>query len=255
VTDPVAVVTDPVPSDPVEALAARLAVPSCDRALLVRALTHRSYAFEQPGEADSERLELLGDAVLDLAVTALLYEADPDAAEGVLSRRRALLVREASLAELARTVAIGDALRLGRGEMASGGADKDSLLADALEAVIGAVFVSRGYAEAAALVGRLLEGPLAELAGRIARGELDAEGAGGLDAKTALQERAAARGLGAPEYELEQSGPPHDPRFIATVRIDGHTLGTGAGGSKKEASQVAAAAALARAADPGSPLG
>jgi ribonuclease-3 len=249
------VVSDPASTDGVDDLAVRLGVPSCDRGLLVQALTHRSFAFEQPGEADSERLELLGDAVLDLAVTAVLYEADPAAAEGVLSRRRALLVREASLAQIARTVALGDVLRLGRGEAASGGADKDSLLADALEAVIGAVFVSRGYAEAAALIDRLLAGPLAELAGRIERGELDAEGAGGLDAKTALQERAAALGLAAPEYELEQSGPPHDPRFVATVRIDGRTLGTGSGGSKKEASQVAAAAALATAADPGSPLG
>ncbi len=247
--------TDPASSDPVELLAGRLGVASCDHDLLVQALTHSSYAFEQPGEADSERLELLGDAVLDLAVTAVLYDTDRDAAEGVLSRRRAMLVREASLAQVARTVALGDVLRLGRGEAASGGADKDSLLADALEAVIGAVFVSCGYAEAAALTVRLLAGPLDELAGRIGRGEVDAEGAGGLDAKTALQERAAARGLGAPEYELEQSGPPHDPRFVATVLVDGRALGSGSGGSKKEASQEAAAAALATAADPGSPLG
>jgi ribonuclease-3 len=248
-------VTDPASSDAVEALAVRMGVAACDLGLLVQALTHRSYAFEQPGAPDSERLELLGDAVLDLAVTALLYDADPDAAEGVLSRRRAMLVREASLADVARSVALGEVLRLGRGEAASGGAGKDSLLADALEAIIGAVFVDRGYAEAAALVARLLTDPLAELAGRIERGELDAEGAGGLDAKTALQERAAARGLGAPEYELEQSGPPHDPRFIATVHIDGRALGTGSGGSKKEASQAAAAAALETAADPASPLG
>jgi ribonuclease III len=248
-------VTDQVSEASVEQLALRLGVPACDRALLRQALTHRSYAFEQAETANSERLELLGDAVLDLAVTAVLFAADPDAAEGVLSRRRAVLVREGSLAQVARSVALGDVLRLGRGERSSGGADKDSLLADALEAVIGAVFVSLGYADAAALVERLLAEPLAELADRLARGEGDAEGAGGLDAKTALQERAAAQGLPTPEYELDESGPPHDPRFIARVLIDGRLLGTGSGRSKKEASQAAAAVALSDAADPTAPLG
>jgi ribonuclease III len=249
------VVSDAAPPDPVEGFLVRLAVPACDRGLLVQALTHRSYVFEQPGTSDSERLEFLGDAVLDLAVTALLYAADPEAAEGVLSRRRAMLVREAALAQVARSIALGDVLRLGRGERASGGADKDSLLADALEAVIGAVFVSCGYGEAEGLVTRLLAGPLATLSEQLGRGEGDEEAAGGLDAKTALQERAAARGLGAPEYELAQSGPPHDPRFVATVRIDGQALGRGDGRNKKEASQAAAAEALATAAASGSPLG
>jgi ribonuclease III len=242
-------------TDALERFQLRLGVSSCDPALLQQALTHRSYAFEQPGSPHSERLELLGDAVLDLAVTALLYEADPQAAEGVLSRRRAVLVREGALAEVARSVGLGDVLRLGRGEQDSGGADKDSLLADALEAVIGAVFVDGGYREASELVARVLAAPLAELSEQLARGEGDAEGAGGLDAKTALQERAAALGLGAPDYELDRSGPPHDPRFTASVRIDGRVLGTGGGRSKKEASQAAAAAALGGAADPGSPLG
>jgi ribonuclease-3 len=246
---------DPASTDPVESLVERLAVPTCDRALLLQALTHRSFAFEQPGGPHSERLEFLGDAVLDLVVTAELYAVDPEAEEGVLSRRRAALVREASLAQIARDIALGDALRLGRGEHASGGADKDSLLADALEAVIGAVFVSCGYDRAAALVGRLLAGRLALLAAQVERGDDDAEGVGGLDPKTALQERAAALGLGAPEYDVEQSGPPHDPRFTATVRIDGRILGAGTGRNKKEASQVAAAAALGSAADRESPLG
>jgi len=134
----------------------RLDVPGLDPDLLERALTHRSFAAEHPTASHNERLEFLGDAVLDLAVSAELHALDPTADEGVLSRRRAQLVRESTLADVAREVGLGPFLRLGRGESASGGAQKDSLLADALEAVVGAVFLLAGYEVAAALVVRLL---------------------------------------------------------------------------------------------------
>ena len=208
--------------------------------VLRRALTHRSWSSEHGGEPDNERLELLGDAVLDLVVTARLYASDGDASEGVLSRRRAQLVRESTLADLARGVALGPELRLGRGEAASGGADKDSLLADALEAVIGAVFVTSGYDVAAGLVGRLLD-THPELVG-LEGAEL---GDGGpIDAKTALQERLAELGRPVPEYRTSQEGPDHGPSFRAEVRVDGVVVGSGTGGTKKAATQAAAEQAL-----------
>jgi ribonuclease III len=209
--------------------------------LLAQALTHRSAAFEQGGLPHNERLELLGDAVLDLAVTALLFEADPTAPEGVLSRRRAQLVREGTLAAAARDIGLGPHLRLGRGEAASGGRDKDSLLADALEALIGAVHLTHGYRVAADWVSALLAVP-------VAAQQADRSGSAaddGIDAKTALQERTAALGLGLPAYHFEQQGPAHDPAFIAEVTVAGEVLGTGRGRSKKESAQTAAAQALA----------
>ena len=227
-------------ADATTGLADRLGVPEVDPDLLRRALTHRSWSTEHGGAPHSERLELLGDAVLDLVVTAALHDADADADEGVLSRRRAQLVRESSLADAARTVGLGAALRLGRGEAASGGADKDSLLADALEAVIGAVFVSAGYGVAAALVTRLLGERFAAPAGDGA----DGPDAGPVDAKTALQERVAALRLPPPEYRTVRAGPDHAPTFRAEVLVDGAVVGTGEGGSKKSASQAAAEHAL-----------
>ena len=221
-------------------------LPDLDPGLLTQALTHRSWSFEHGGAPHNERLELLGDAVLDLAVTALLFEADPAATEGVLSRRRAGLVREATLAAAARGIGLGSHLRLGRGEAASGGQDKDSLLADALEALIGAVHVVHGYEVAATWVGDLLAAPMA--AQQADRPRLATED--GIDAKTALQERTAALGLGLPEYRFEQQGPAHDPAFIASVMVAGEVLGTGRGRSKKESAQTAAAQAL-----PSLPLG
>jgi len=223
----------------------RLGIPALDADLLARALTHRSFAAEHPGTPHNERLELLGDAVLGLAITSALYLADPDATEGVLSRRRAQLVREGSLAAVARAVGLGAELRLGRGEAASGGADKDSLLADALEAVIGAVHLEHGHAAAADLVVRLLRTALDEVAA-VDPGPDASVDAGPIDAKTALQERAAVLGLGLPEYELERDGPDHAPSFRAIVRLGTEVLGEGRGGSKKVATQAAAAEALRR---------
>jgi ribonuclease-3 len=221
--------------------AERLGIVEVDPILIERALTHRSWASEHPGAPHNERLELLGDAVLDLAVTAELHALDADASEGVLSRRRALLVREESLARAARAVDLGAQLRLGRGEAASGGADKDSLLADALEAVVGAVFLAQGYGSAAELVRRLL-GDAVVITGR---GDDPDEGpAGPIDAKTALQERLAELRLGPPEYVLMGEGPDHAPTFRAEVLVGGEVLGTGSGGSKKAAAQLAAEQAL-----------
>ena len=232
--------TRPAPGsdEDLAALLADLGVPTggpdgVDLAILRAAVTHRSYAFEHPGEADGERLELLGDAVVDLAVTRRLIEADPTADEGLLSRRRSAVVSGAALATAARAVGLGAHLRLGRGEAASGGADKDSLLADALEAVVGAVFRSRGWEVADALVGRLL-------GAAVAAATDDAR-----DPKTALQELAAARGLPAPDYRLERTGPDHAPTFAAEVAVAGVT-GAGSGGSRREAEQQAAREALGR---------
>jgi ribonuclease-3 len=220
-------------------LATRLGVPEVDPALLSRALVHRSWSSEHRGEPHNERLELLGDAVLDLAVTAELHTLDTSADEGVLSRRRAQLVRESTLAAVAREVGIGRELLLGRGEAGSGGADKDSLLADALEAVIGAVFLSSGYPAAAALVVRLLGPRLHDSAGEGADHDP-------IDAKTALQELLATQRRPAPEYRTVQEGPDHAPVFRAEVLVDGEVLGSGVGGSKKAASQEAAEQALRR---------
>jgi len=222
----------------------RLGVPDVDPALLTRALTHRSWSAEHDGAPHNERLEFLGDAVLDLAVTEVLHDQDPGADEGVLSRRRAQLVRESTLADAARAVGLGPVLRLGRGEAASGGADKDSLLSDALEAVVGAVFVSAGYPVASALVGRLLGARLVEGVddGVVGAGPRDPTGP--VDPKTALQERLAALRLPPPEYRTVRTGPDHAPTFRAEVLVGGAVLGTGEGGSKKAASQEAADHAL-----------
>jgi len=224
-------------------LPARLGIADIDASLLQRALTHRSWAAEHRGEPHNERLELLGDAVLDLAVTAELHAIDAEADEGVLSRRRAQLVRESTLADVAREIGLGPTLRLGRGEAASGGAEKDSLLADALEAVIGAVFLSEGYAGAAALVVRLLGERLRD---GVVGGDGEDRGAGPVDAKTALQERLAELHLPAPEYRTAKEGPDHAPVFLAEVVVGGEVIGSGSGGSKKAASQAAAEQALRR---------
>lgn len=228
--------------DTAPGLSERLGIPAVDHDLLLRALTHRSWSAEHGGAPHSERLEFLGDAVLDLVVTEALHARDADADEGVLSRRRAQLVREATLADAARAVGLGGALRLGRGEAASGGADKDSLLADALEAVVGAVFVTSGYRAAAALVERLL----GERLERGVDGPGPGEGgdAGPVDPKTALQEHLASRGLAPPEYRTVREGPDHAPTFRAEVLVDGRVVGAGEGGSKKAASQAAAGDAL-----------
>ena len=204
-----------------------------DPALLERALTHRSYAYENGGLPTNERLEFLGDSVLGLIVTDTLFHEHPDLPEGQLAKLRAAVVQMRALAGVARGLNLGTYIRLGRGEEGTGGRDKPSILADTLEAVIGAVYTDRGLDAAGALVHRLFDPVIANSA------RLGA----GLDWKTSLQELTAAQLLGVPEYRVEESGPDHQKSFRATVRVAGRTYGSGEGKSKKEAEQQAAEAA------------
>jgi ribonuclease-3 len=201
-----------------------------DPEMLNLALTHRSYAYEHGGIAHNERLEFLGDSVLGIIVTDTLYRTYPDLPEGQLAKLRAAVVNARALAEVARTLGLGDFLLLGRGEETTGGRDKLSILADAMEAVIGAVYLSTGQSEAAALVHRLFD-PLIS-----ASAELGA----GLDWKTSLQEASSNAGLGLPEYQVEDSGLDHEKEFDARVLVSGEVLGSGHGRSKKVAEQEAA---------------
>jgi ribonuclease III len=213
-------------------LLAALEVPVTPR-LLERALTHRSYAYENGGLPTNERLEFLGDAVLGLIVTDTLYREHPTLPEGQLAKLRAAVVQMRALAGVARDLKLGRYVRLGRGEEGTGGRDKPSILADTLEAVIGAVYLDRGLEAACGLVHRLFDPVIANSA------QLGA----GLDWKTSLQELTAAELLGVPEYRVEESGPDHQKLFRATVRVAGRTYGSGQGRSKKEAEQQAAEAA------------
>ncbi|MFW6049587.1 MAG: ribonuclease III [Myxococcota bacterium] len=203
--------------------------------LLEEALTHRSFRNERPDVAprDNERLEFLGDAVLDLVVSELLWRSYPQAPEGELTRRRADLVCEPTLSALASDVAIGPALRLGRGEERSGGRDKPRLLASALEACMGAVYLDGGF-PAAFEVGR-----------RLLSGRLDAVPPGASDYKSRLQELTQRQGEGTPSYELVRTeGPDHDRRFHVVVSLSGRLLAWAEGRSKLEAEQAAARDAL-----------
>jgi ribonuclease-3 len=214
------------------ALEERLGCP-VDAGLLQRALTHRSYAYENGGLPTNERLEFLGDAVLGLVVTDTLYRTHPDLPEGQLAKLRSAVVNARALAVVGRDLGLGPYLRLGRGEETTGGRDKSSILADTVEAVIGAVYVDQGLEQASALVHRLFD----ELIDASAR-----MGAG-LDWKTSLQELTASTGLGVPEYQISDEGPDHEKFFTAVVRVAGEERGSGTGRSKKEAEQEAAAAA------------
>ena len=198
--------------------------------LYVWAFTHRSFAYENGGLPTNERLEFLGDAVLGLVVTDIIYRAFPDLPEGQLAKLRAATVNMNVLAEVARELGVGDAVRLGRGEELSGGRDKSSILADTLEAVLGAIYLDKGLSRAAALVRRLFEPRVMEAAGRGAA----------LDYKTSLQELAASSLGGMPSYAIEEEGPDHAKRFTATVSVAGTAYGSGKGRSKKEAEQQAA---------------
>ncbi len=202
-------------------------------ALLERALTHRSYAYENGGLPTNERLEFLGDAVLGVIVTDTLFRKYPDLPEGQLAKLRAAVVQMRALADVARSLQLGSYVRLGRGEEGTGGRDKSSILADTLEALIGAVYFECGLAAADRLVHRLFDPVIDRSAGLGA----------GLDWKTSLQELTASGFLGVPEYHVEESGPDHQKFFRATVRVGGRTYGSGSGRSKKEAEQQAAEAA------------
>jgi ribonuclease-3 len=204
-----------------------------DRALLVRALTHGSFAG--PQRPSNERLEFLGDRVLGLAIAEALFAADDAAAEGTLAPRLNALVRLETCAEVARGLDLGAALRLGRSEMLTGGRRKEALLGDALEAVIGAVYLDAGWPAARDLVLRLWGDRIA------------AARATQRDAKSILQERAQARGLPPPDYaETGRSGPAHAPVFTVRVRLATGETAEAQGGSKRAAEQAAAALLIAR---------
>jgi ribonuclease III len=211
-------------------LRAHLGVPTLDPGLLERALTHRSFAYEHGGLPTNERLEFLGDSVLGVVVTEALYLTHPDLSEGRLAKLRAAVVNARALAEVARTLGLGHHIRLGRGEESTGGRDKSSILSDTVEAVIGAVYLDKGFFIAGEVV-HLLFDPLMSAA---------AELGAGLDWKTSLQELAADHNLGVPEYLIDDSGPDHEKTFVARVRVGVSVYGHGMGRSKKEAEQQAA---------------
>lgn len=197
------------------------------------ALVHRSYVAEHPGAKHNERMEFLGDAVLQLVVTVFLFEHHPDLSEGEMAKVRAGLVNGIELAEVAREIELGDHLVLGRGELASGGREKESILADAMEAVIAAIFLDQGLEGARRFI---LERWADRLDARVAA-------PGKRDYKTRLQEVLAQVGK-RPQYRITEQGPDHDKIFTAVVEVDGETVGVGTGRSKKESEQIAADRAL-----------
>lgn len=206
--------------------------------VLTLALTHRSYAYEHGGLPTNERLEFLGDAVLELTVTVELFQRHPERPEGDLAKLRASVVNTQALADVARGLAaggLGEYLLLGRGELNSGGAGKASILADGLEALLGAIYLTHGLEAAHAVILRLF-GPLLDTAPSLGAG---------LDWKSSLQELTVARGLGVPSYVVTSTGPDHDKHFTATVLVMDTEYGTGAGRTKKEAELKAASAAWA----------
>lgn len=226
------------PSDPVAALEARLGFALPDRRVALAALTHKSYVNEhreESGLADNERLEFLGDAVIDLAVSHRLMQKFPGAREGELSKMRAAVVDEQGLAQMARALELGVLLRLGRGEELTGGRQKSSLLADALEAVIAVVYLAGGLAAVLGLVDRFF----GEAFGRASAGTLDR------DWKTQFQELAQSRMRATPRYRVvAEHGPDHSKVFDVELELRGEIVGRGAGRSKKDAEQAAAKIAL-----------
>lgn len=220
------------PQSSVDDLLKQLGV-SVDPELLVLALTHRSFAYEAGGLPTNERLEFLGDSVLGVVVTDWLYHTHPDLPEGELAKMRAASVSQRALAQVAREMDLGPKVLLGKGERTTGGADKDSILCDSFEAVLGAVYLSHGIEVAREVILRLVGPTLAAAA---------LSGVA-LDWKTSLQEATASRGLGAPVYEVEGAGPDHAREFTAHVVVAGNIIGSGTGSAKKHAEQEAAAQA------------
>lgn len=217
-------------AESIASLEARLGVTFVDKAMLLRSLSHRSWCSEHGDVESNERLEFLGDSVLGVVVTRFVFDEFPDLPEGMLSEVRAAVVNSRSLAELAGDLGLGDFMLLGRGEAAGGGSSKPSILADAFEAVIAAIYLDAGFDVARSFVlSHLTEGILAA-----------AHGDGARDHKTRLQELSASRGLGRPRYVVSDEGPDHAKHFYASVLLEEAVQGTGEGRSKKEAEQAAA---------------
>ena len=198
--------------------------------LLELAFTHRSFAYENGLTETNERLEFLGDSVLGLVVTEELYIRYPELDESRLSPLRSGIVNMRALADIARSLELGQYMRIGKGEEVTGGRDKNSLLADSLEALIGAIYLSHGFATSQKVVGELINETMESAKDRGA----------GLDGKTSLQELAAARKISAPEYLITESGPDHDKTFVAIAVVGGEEISIGEGKSKREAEQIAA---------------
>jgi ribonuclease III len=215
-------------------LAERLGHTFDDISLLQHALAHRSWCGEQEGGAPSnERLEFLGDAILGLVVARYSFERYPDFPEGMLAKVRSAVVNARVLAQVAEGLGVGEVLLLGRGEEASGGRSKASILADAFEAILGAVYLDAGWDAAETLI-------LRELSEAISRAGAEPDD---FDHKSRLQERAVHRGQGTPRYVVVGSGPDHDRAYLAEVFVAGTCVGTGVGRSKKDAEQEAARSA------------
>lgn len=213
----------------------KTALPEVDPELLERALTHRSFAND-PASGSNERLEFLGDSVLGLVVAELLFERFPDWDQGRLSKARAFVVMEGTLADAALCLGLNQKLRLGPGEDSSGGRSRPSILSDVFEAVIAAIYLSSGMSAVRALV----SDALAEALERVADDDF-----GEADFKSRLQEAVQAESRTTPAYRVTaESGPPHNRRFVVEVCVGGKPIGEGAGRSKKEAEQAAARQAL-----------
>lgn len=233
--DRTALISSPITAADQERFAARIGYSFADHDLLIESLTHRSWCAENPGAVSNERLEFLGDAVLGLVVTDRLFARYPEHAEGDLSRMRSTLVSAETLADVAEELDLGVALLLGKGEDATGGRAKRSILADALEAIIGAVHLDGGPDASRAFV-------LDLLADRIRHAPIEVQVS---DHKTNLQELAARRFGRLPRYEIAEDGPDHAKVFTAAVVFEGREFGRGQGRSKKQAEQAAAEAAYA----------
>jgi ribonuclease-3 len=229
-------VTDAPDSENPKALDRILGVKFRDGSLRQLALTHRSHAFEHDLPANNERLEFLGDAVLGVVVTDMAFREFPEMPEGELAKLRAAIVNMGALADVSRDLGLGRFILLGRGEEMSGGRDKSSILADVLEALLGAIYLDRGLPTARKLIERVFRPRMIAYV----RGE------GERDYKTILQELASAEVHAVPEYRIRERGPDHQKEFTATVFLAGRDWGTGMGHSKKEAEQQAAHEAYVR---------
>jgi ribonuclease-3 len=212
-----------------DALSERIGHRFGDLGLLRRALAHRSWCAETPGALSNERLEFLGDAVLGWAIADIVYHRY-DVAEGQLTDLRKSVVNAIALAEVAQDIGLGPHILLGRGEAAAGGADKPSILSDAFEAVLAAVYLDGGPDAAYSMVERLVVPRMPDTADSLDQ----------FDQKTQLQELSARAGRGAPVYEVTSRGPDHAKSFRAEVLVDGEVVGVGEGRSKKAAEQAAA---------------
>ncbi len=198
--------------------------------LLKQSLTHRSFAYENSLEETNERLEFLGDSVLGIVITEELYQKYPQAAEGELAKLRAAIVNARALADVAREIGLGEFLMLGKGEEFTGGRDKSSILADSLEAVLGAIYLSHGLDKTSKVILKLFSS--------IIENSVDLGAA--LDWKTSLSEVMFSKKLGSADYLISEAGPDHDKQFTAKVIVNGQEFGTGTGKSKKTAEQNAA---------------